>query len=61
MIEPTKDDIGRKVLYRDQGRKTIEEGTLVAFNTAYAFVRYGNDAHSKATHLEDIEWMSQCK
>ena len=56
MIEPSKDDIGRKVLYRMQ-HGPIEEGILVAFNSEYCFVRYGADAGSKATRREDCEWI----
>jgi len=56
MIEPTKNDIGRKVLRIDRGRKTIEEGVLVAFISSYAFIRYGSEVGSKASHFCDVEW-----
>lgn len=61
MLDPQDDDIGRKVIYR-AGHGQIEEGVLVAFNSAYVFVRYGSDVGSKATRREDCEWLgdNQC-
>lgn len=63
MIEPTIDDIGRKVVYRRwrigrhaNGQFDLEEGIITSFNEAYVFVRYGADVHSKGTRREDLEW-----
>jgi hypothetical protein len=56
MLDPQEGDIGRKVLYRTS-HGDIEEGVLVAFNSAYVFVRYGSDVGSKATRYEDCEWV----
>lgn len=57
MIDPTKDDIGRKVVYRDLGgRGKIEEGVITSFNDHYVFVRYGGNTTSAATNRNDLEW-----
>ena len=59
MIDPTKDDIGRKVAYtgnRYPGGK-IEEGVITSFNDHSVFVRYGADLGSKATSREDLEFI----
>jgi len=56
MIEPTQDDIGRKVIYRDlNGRGKIEEGVITSFNSSYVFVRYKGET-SQATSRNDLEW-----
>lgn len=60
MIEPTKDDIGRKVIYtgnRYPGGK-VEEGVITSFNDYCVFVRYGSDYGSKGTSRQDLEWVS---
>jgi len=55
MIEPTKDDIGRRVVYRLHcGLKEV--GVITSFNDHCVFVRYGGDLHSKATRREDLVW-----
>ena len=45
MIDPTRDDIGRRVVYRPFPGAVCEEGTITDMNTDYVFVRYGNDTH----------------
>ncbi|HEY4153532.1 MAG TPA: hypothetical protein VGM38_09445 [Pseudolysinimonas sp.] len=60
MIQPTQDDIGRKVVYREHGDfpgRKIEEGVLTSFNEKYAFVRYVG-VTSAATDFADLEWIS---
>jgi hypothetical protein len=39
MIRPTQADIGRTVEYHPPGRRVTEQGVLVYFNGAFAFVR----------------------
>lgn len=56
MIEPTSKHIGCKVVYRN-GLGQFEDGVITSFNDHYVFVRYGADAHSKATRREDLQWM----
>lgn len=53
MIEPTKADIGRLVIYRGQDR---EEGRITSFNDQYVFVRYGRASNGVATSRKDLEW-----
>jgi hypothetical protein len=58
MIEPTAADIGRAVVYtgnRYPGGK-LEDGVITSFHPHAVFVRYGKDAHSKATARRDLEW-----
>ena len=60
MINPTTDDIGRKVIYTSKtlsGKITIEEGVITSFNKDYVFVRYGSGTGSAATRREDLTWM----
>jgi hypothetical protein len=59
MIEPTKDDIGRAVVYtgnRFPGGR-LEEGIITSFNDYRVFVRYGSDKGSKSTSRENLEWV----
>ncbi len=55
MIEPTADDIGRKVVY-ERGDRPFDEGVITSFNEKYVFVRYGADTHSKATSRADLAY-----
>jgi hypothetical protein len=58
MIEPTKEDIGRAVVYtgnRYPGGK-LEEGVISSFNEHQVFVRYGDSKSGKATSRSDLEW-----
>lgn len=59
MIEPTKADIGRAVIYRAHGTSDpafVEWGVITTFTKDFVFVRYGSDRHSKGTRREDLEW-----
>ncbi len=58
MIEPTKEDIGRSVIYKKDWMKpeNYEHGFISSFNVLYVNVRYGNDLFSKSTHREDLIW-----
>lgn len=58
MKMPTKDDIGRKVIYRRPYCK-VEEGFITSMNDHYVFVRYGAGDTSAATDPEDIEFLSK--
>jgi hypothetical protein len=59
MINPTDDDIGRKVIYTGNRYLggMIEEGFITSFNIHIVFVRYGADATSKGTLREDLDWL----
>ena len=60
MIDPTPEDIGRKVIYRDLGgRGKIEEGVITSFNGWFVFVRYGENTTSQATMRVDLEWSTR--
>ena len=39
MIDPTRDDIGRRVVFRPFPGAVCEEGTITDMNTDYVFVR----------------------
>lgn len=59
MIEPTEQDIGRKVIYRDLGGwGKIEEGLITSFNEHWVFVRY-HGITSAATARSDLEWSNR--
>lgn len=61
MIEPTREDIGRKVIYRERGTagdRKVEEGVITSFNKEMVFVRYGTGAGSAATLRRDLEWVT---
>jgi len=60
MVNPTKDDVGRSVVYtgnRYPGGK-LEEGVITSFNDYCVFVRYGADKGSKGTSRADLEWVA---
>lgn len=58
MIEPTKDDIGRRVVYTGDHLKGVEEGVITSFNDNYVFVRYDANHHinGTATYRRNLEW-----
>lgn len=60
---PTKEDIGRGVLYTPRPGVPPERGIItdVRANSLglLVMVRYGSDVHSKATFPEDLEWEFQ--
>ncbi len=57
MIEPTHDDVGRKVIYT-AWHNLSEEGVITSFNDQYIFVRYGGDVNSKATRRTNLDWIN---
>ena len=53
--------VGQKVVYRAPHippDKPGEEGVITSIGATHAFVRYGADAHSKATLPEALEAVS---
>lgn len=60
MIDPTEEDVGRKVVYRDRSGSKVEEGVITSFNATFVFVRYGSQTTSAGTRREDLEWVSPC-
>ena len=56
MIDPTEQDIGRKVIYTGNYGGPLEEGVITSFNECAVFVRYGANTTSKATNRTDLEW-----
>lgn len=57
MIAPTPSDIGRRVAYRDRPEVEPELGVVTSFDRFFVFVRYGADAHSRATKASHLEWV----
>ena len=58
MIEPTFDDIGRRVVYtgnRYPGGR-LEHGRITGLTALGVFVRYDGDRQAKSTKREDLEW-----
>lgn len=64
MIQPTKNDIGRGVVYTGNFGGPREDGVITSFNDKVVFVRY-TDQHpsvpGKPTHREDLEWLLKGK
>lgn len=69
MIEPTQDDIGKKVVYTVPqyhrhnlgGFKSADEfveevGVITSYNDSFVFVQYIGDQTSKATRRCDLRW-----
>ena len=62
MIEPTKEDIGRGVIYTpshvyyDKGHKDCEQGYITSFNKHCVFVRYGAGITSAGTNRKYLFW-----
>lgn len=57
MIRPTSDDIGRRVVYRDEPRHIAEEGTLISFTSDTAFIRF--HGYIAACRFPDLFWMEE--
>lgn len=58
MINPTQEDIGRKVIY-NAGHEGAEDeyGRITSFNESVVFVRYNpHGSTSQATRREDLRW-----
>lgn len=56
-IDEAREHIGNKVVYRSAhvpADAPGEEGVITSVNSSMVFVRYGADAHSKATCPSDI-------
>lgn len=56
MIEPTKKDIGRRVIFADDRPHLTERGTLEAFNTFHAIVRFDRDGKRKFCQFASLTW-----
>ena len=54
MINPTKEDIGRKVVYNPGYKK--ETGLIQSFNDMWVFVRYHEGDTAAATKREHLYW-----
>ena len=70
MIKPTKDDIGRSVIYIPNCDSyfslTIETqdeeiGVITSFNDAVVFVRFGSEKQAKAIYRKDLFWPMENK
>lgn len=57
-IKPTKEDIGRAVVYRTAPNYEPEQGIITSFNEKNVFVRYHGTQGSQATNPDDLDWMS---
>lgn len=63
MINPTKEDIGRAVIYGASfSGARAEEGIITSFNDSYVFVRYRKQfpgQPGQATRREDLIWFNK--
>lgn len=56
MIEPTKGDIGRWVVYLPNHPTDREVGVISSFNEHLVFVRYTSKPNGEGTHRGNLEW-----
>ena len=56
MIDPKKEDIGRRVLYR--GGFKYEVGKITSFNKNWVFVAYSDGGTPKATRRHDLHFVA---
>lgn len=56
MIDPTLDDIGRRVVFARFVGDEPEHGVITSFNDSYVFVRYKGQAHSRPTERQDLSF-----
>lgn len=56
MIDPFKEDLGRRVVYQPYVGGKIERGVITSFNPDYVFVQYAGDGYSKATERHQLEY-----
>lgn len=61
MIEPSKEDVGRGVVYHPShwAAAPREDGVITSFNDRYVFVRFGKELNGKATLREDLTWLNK--
>ena len=59
MIDPTAEDIGRKVVYTKG--PSIEVGTIKSFSDAWVFVRYHEGDTAAATSRKDLDWFEETR
>ena len=61
MIDPTRKDIGRSVIYRPKFPPGTqgEDGVISSFNARYVHVKYRGEIQSKATNRHDLFWLSE--
>lgn len=58
MINPTEDDLGRRVRHIHRGTAVVREGRVTAFNDMYVWVQYDLEPVAKATLPQNLEWAS---
>jgi hypothetical protein len=64
MINPTPDDIGRRVIYKLESfgaPGARDQGVITSYNDHMVFVRYGSDQGSMGTRRKDLHWASDGK
>lgn len=55
-INPTKESIGRRVVYTEFVGGKIERGIVTSYNPSYVFVQYDGDGYSKATDSARLDY-----
>lgn len=56
MIDPTKHDIGRVVVYTGSHLKDVERGVITSFTEYFVFVRFGTQQTSQGCRRENLKW-----
>ena len=57
MIDPTEEDVGRKVVYTKG--PTIQIGFIKSFTEDWVFVRYHSGDTAAATSRKDLDWFEE--
>jgi len=56
MINPTHNDIGRRVVYRSHPNAVPQEGRILSLSDQNVFVRYDDGAGTHAINRHNLEW-----
>jgi hypothetical protein len=56
MIDPTPDDIGRRVIYQPNHQGLLEYGEITSYNSTFVFVKFNYTEHGIACRRENLEF-----
>jgi hypothetical protein len=56
MIDPFKDDLGRRVVQQEYVGGPIQRGVITSFNPDYVYVQYDKQGYSTSVPREQLEY-----
>lgn len=56
MIDPFKEDLGRRVVHEQYVGGPIKRGVITSFNPDYVYVQFDNDGFSTSVPREDLHY-----